>query len=101
VIRTLAIASLAAAATLGSAIAAVNVNTAQQSELQSTRGLDKYKAKQIIEYRHQHGPYRSLEDLAKVVGDETAGKVAQQVAFNGDPYVPPGKASAADKKTKK
>jgi competence protein ComEA len=99
VIRTLAIASLAIAA--GNAFAAVNVNTAQQSELQSTRGLDKFKAKQIIEYRHQHGPYRSLEDLAKVVGGETAGKVATQVAFNGDPYTPPPKASAAEKKARK
>jgi competence protein ComEA len=98
VIRTLAVASLAALATLGSAIAAVNVNTAQQSELQSTSGLDKYKAKQIIEYRHQHGPYRSLEDLAKVVGNEAAGKVAAQVAFAGDPYVPPAKAPKKDKK---
>jgi competence protein ComEA len=91
----------ALAAAMASASAAVNVNTAQQSELQSTRGLDKFKAKQIIEYRHQHGPYRSLDDLAKVVGPETAGKIAQQVAFSGDPYVPPGKAAAAEKKAKK
>jgi competence protein ComEA len=86
---------------MGSASAAVNVNTAQQSELQTTRGLDKFTAKRIIEYRNQHGPYRSLDDLAKVVGAETASKVAQQVAFTGDPYVPPAKAQAAEKKAKK
>jgi competence protein ComEA len=96
--RTLAT-GLALMATIGSAFATVNVNTAQQSELQSTRGLDKFKAKQIIEYRYQHGPYRSLDDLAKVIGPETAEKVAPQVAFSGDPYVPPSKAAA--KKTKK
>ena len=99
-VRILAM-GLAFATVVGSASAAVNVNTAQQSELQSTRGLDKFMAKRIIEYRHQHGPYRSLADLAKVVGPETAGKIAQQVAFSGDPYVPPGKVAAAEKKAKK
>jgi competence protein ComEA len=99
-VRTLAI-GLALAAAVGNASAAVNVNTAQQSELQSTRGLDKFKAKQIIEYRNQNGPYRSLDDLAKVVGPETAGRIASQVAFSGDAYVPPSKAEAAEKKPKK
>lgn len=92
---------IALAAAMGNAAAAVNVNTAQQSELQSTRGLDKFTAKQIIEYRHRHGPYRSLEDLAKVLGPATTGKVAQQVNFTGDPYVPPAKAEAPDKKARK
>lgn len=95
--RTLAFA-IALTAMIGSAAATVNVNTAQQSELQSTRGLDKYKAKQIIEHRHRNGPYRSLDDLAKVIGDETTEKVAHQVAFEGDPYVPPPK---PEKKAKK
>ena len=87
--------ALAAAA---SASAAVNVNTAQQSELQSTRGLDKYKAKQIIDFRNQNGPYRSLDDLAKVLGPDTTTKVAQQVTFTGDPYVG---APKEEKKAKK
>jgi competence protein ComEA len=85
-------------AAIGTAFATVNVNTAQQSELQSTRGLDKFKAKRIIEHRNQNGPYRSLDDLAKVVGDDTAGKVATQVAFEGDPYVPPPKPEKPKKK---
>jgi competence protein ComEA len=71
------------------AFATVNVNTAQQSELQSTRGLDKYRAKAIIEYRNQYGPYLSVADLAKAIGPAVAGKVASQVAFDGPPYVPP------------
>ena len=96
-VRTLALGIALALAAAG-ASATVNVNTAQQSELQSTPGLDKYKAKQIIEHRHRNGPYRSLDDLAKVLGDEAAGKVAQQVAFVGDPYVPPPKAEKKPKK---
>jgi competence protein ComEA len=73
------------------ALAALNVNTAQQSELQSTRGLDKAQAKSIIEYRNGHGPYRSLDDLAKVLGGPTTEKIASQVAFDGPPYVAPPK----------
>jgi competence protein ComEA len=92
---------VAVAALAVPASAAVNVNTAQQSELQSTRGLDKFKAKRIIEYRNENGPYRSLDDLAKVVGHETVEKVSEQVAFTGDPYVPPPRGKTADKKSKK
>ena len=87
--------AIALAAAAVSASAAVNVNTAQQSELQSMRGLDKHQAKKIIEYRHQHGPYRSLEDLAKAIGVDSTAKAASEVAFTGDPFVP------APKETKK
>jgi competence protein ComEA len=73
------------------ALATVNVNTAQQSELQATRGLDKAQAKSIIEYRNGHGPYRSLDDLAQVLGRPTTDKVASEVTFDGPPYVGPPK----------
>jgi len=89
--------ALAALAVLP-ALATVNVNTAQQSELQATSGLDKYKAKSIIEYRNANGPYRSLDDLAKVLGEPTAEKVAPQVAFSGPPYVGPPKPAKKKKK---
>jgi competence protein ComEA len=82
------------------AFAAVNVNTAQQSELQSTRGLDKMQAKSIIEYRNGHGPYRSLEDLEKVIGEPAAEKIASQVAFDGPPYIGPPKPVKGKKKKK-
>jgi competence protein ComEA len=87
---------------LGAAYAVVNVNTAQQSELQRTKGLDPYKAKSIIEYRAQYGAYRRLEDLEKVpgLGKETVDKIATQVAFDGPPFVPPKpEPKAAKKKT--
>ncbi|HZZ94739.1 MAG TPA: helix-hairpin-helix domain-containing protein [Usitatibacter sp.] len=75
-------------AALGMALAtpSVNVNTAQQSELQSTRGLDKLAAKRIIEYRNEHGPYTSLDDLARVIGADATGRIAEHVRFDGDPY---------------
>jgi hypothetical protein len=80
------------------ASATVNVNTAQQSELLSTKVLDSASAKQIIVYRNQHGQYKSLTDLVPVIGLEATQKLASQIAFEGDAYVPPPK---AEKKTAK
>ncbi len=94
------IAALAAIAALP-ALATVNVNTAQQSELQSLRGLDKYQARTIIDYRNRNGPYRSLDDLAKALGEPTTEKVAREVAFNGPPYVGPRQPVKSKKKAKK
>lgn len=78
---------------VGLAFATVNVNTAQQSELQRIKGLDKHKAKAIIEHRAEHGPFDSLDDLEKLPGFTAAvlAKVAPEIAFSGDPYVPPKK----------
>lgn len=79
------------------AFAAVNVNTAQQSELQSVKGLDKVKAKAIIEYRAANGSIANFTALQKVPGftPELIDKLKPELAFNGDPYVPPPKAAKA------
>lgn len=50
------------------AFAAVNVNTATQSELESVKGLGPAKAKAIIAYRETNGGFKSLEDLNNVKG---------------------------------
>jgi competence protein ComEA len=75
------------------ALATVNVNTAQQSDLQRTKGLDKHKAKAIIEYRAQHGPIENFEELEKIPGftPDVIAKVKTEVAFSGDAFVPPPK----------
>ena len=80
------------------AFATVNVNTAQQSELQRVKGLDKVKAKEIIDYRAQHGDYRTIEDLGRILDQATVEKVKPQLAVSGDPYVPPPKAEKHKKK---
>ena len=97
------IAALALAPFVGSAFALVNVNTAQQSELQRTKGLDRYKAKSIIEYRAQNGPIMSLEDLERVPGmsKEAVEKIAGEVRFEGPAFTPPAKAASNDKSKKK
>lgn len=53
---------------MGTSWAAVDINTATQSELESVKGLGPAKAKAIIEYREKHGPFKSVDDLDKVKG---------------------------------
>ena len=82
--------------------ATVNVNTAQQSDLQRTKGLDKHKAKAIIEYRAQYGPIDNFEELEKVPGftPEVIAKVKPEIAFEGDAFVPPRKPDKKDARKK-
>lgn len=49
--------------------AAVNINTATQSELEAVRGLGPAKAKAIITYREStKGGFKSLDELDSVKG---------------------------------
>jgi competence protein ComEA len=50
------------------AFAAVDINTATQSELEAVKGVGPAKAKAIIDYRTANGNYKSLEELDKVKG---------------------------------
>lgn len=50
------------------AFAAVNINTATQSELESVRGVGPAKAKAIISYREANGSFKTLDDLDNVKG---------------------------------
>lgn len=52
----------------GTALAAVNINTANQELLQGLTGIGPAKAAAIIEYREANGPFKSVEDLSKVQG---------------------------------
>ena len=96
------LAALIAAALPVCALAIVNVNTAQQSDLQRTKGLDKHKAKAIIVYRAQNGTIDDLGELAQIPGftPDIIEKVKPEVAFSGDPYVPPPKPEKRKPKTK-
>jgi competence ComEA-like helix-hairpin-helix protein len=49
---------------IGSAFAAVDVNTADQAALESVKGLGPVKSKAIIDERTKNGPYKDADDLA-------------------------------------
>lgn len=50
------------------AFAAVNINTATESELEAVKGVGPAKAKAIVTYREAHGNFKSLDELDNVKG---------------------------------
>jgi len=50
------------------AFAAVNINTATQSELEMVKGVGPAKAKAIITYREANGNFKHLDELDNVKG---------------------------------
>ncbi len=47
----------------------VNINTADKTVLmEMINGIGEKRAEAIIAYREQHGPFKSVEDLAQVSG---------------------------------
>jgi competence protein ComEA len=47
---------------------AVNINTAGKAELMAVRGIGEKRAEAIIAYREEHGPFKTVDDLANVQG---------------------------------
>ena len=50
------------------AYAAIDINTATQSELEAVKGLGPAKAKAIITYRESNGGFKTLDELDNVRG---------------------------------
>lgn len=89
---------IAIAATLAlPALATVNVNIAQQSELQGVKGMTPSKAKAVIEHRNQNGPFQSLDELVQVIDAPTLEKARPQLALSGDAFTPPARPEKAEK----
>lgn len=78
------------------AFATINVNTANQKELEAVKGIGPAKAKAILDYRAKHGPFKSIDDLDKVkgIGKKTLDEIRPQVAVSG-PNTPPAASSTA------
>lgn len=52
----------------GSALAAINLNTATVAELDALKGVGPGKAKAIVAYRDKNGPFKAVDDLKNVKG---------------------------------
>ena len=61
----------------------VNVNLATAIELEALPGIGSVIAQRIIEYREQHGPFHSLNELAQVkgIGPKKLEKLKDLVCF--------------------
>lgn len=65
---------------------AVNVNRADVRQLASAlSGVGEKKAEAIVAYREQHGPFRTLEDLARVkgIGHKLVERNRERIRFEG------------------
>ena len=70
-----------AAATATKPTGKVNLNTADEATLTALQGIGKVKAKAILDYRQSNGPFKTVEDLAKVngIGDKTVATLRDQL----------------------
>ena len=50
------------------ASALVDLNTSSRTHLETVTGIGPGKAKAIVEYRTQHGPFKSVDELENVSG---------------------------------
>lgn len=64
--------------------AQVNINTADEQELQTLKGVGEVKAKSIIEYREKNGKFQSIDDLKNVdgFGEKTVNKLRDQIVVD-------------------
>lgn len=65
--------------------AVVDLNTANQAQLESVNGIGPAKAKAIIDYRTKNGAFKTVDDLDKVTGfgKATITKIKSEVSVGG------------------
>lgn len=81
-------------ATINLAFAAIDINSASESDLDKLPGIGPAKAKAIIEDRKANGPFKSPEDIKRVkgIGDKTFEELKSQITVKGGSVPAPSKA---------
>jgi competence protein ComEA len=88
------IAAFALIFSIGSAFAAVDVNTANSDALRGIKGIGPAKAKAILDERQAHGPFKDAGDLSTRVKG-MGGKTVQRLEAEGLTIGAATKAAAA------
>lgn len=75
---------------IGTALAAVNLNTATVEQLDAVKGIGPSKAKAIVEYRTKNGPFKSVDDLKSVkgFGEKSVAKLQGELSVSDAPSAP-------------
>ena len=65
---------------------AVNINTANVSQLSSIPGLGEKKSQEIVKYREMNGSFTRVEDIKKVrgIGDKLFEKIKSYLSVKGE-----------------
>jgi len=64
----------------------ININTASVEQLELLPRIGNKTAQSIVEYRTQHGPFKTVENLANIkgIGDKTLKELEGFIALEGD-----------------
>lgn len=68
----------------GTVFAAIDINNADESQLETLPGIGPGKAKDIVADRNANGPFRSVDDLGRVrgIGDKTLANLREHVTVS-------------------
>ena len=63
----------------------IDINTAAAEELQELMGIGPVLAQAIVDYRAEHGPFRSVDELLEVsgIGEAKLGGIRDEITVNG------------------
>ncbi|EMC2389478.1 helix-hairpin-helix domain-containing protein [Enterococcus faecalis] len=63
----------------------INVNTATEAELQTISGIGAKKAQEIIRFRDEQGPFKTVEELKNVpgIGEKTVERLKDMLTVTG------------------
>lgn len=63
----------------------INLNTATEAELQTISGIGAKKAQEIIRFRDEQGPFKTVEELKNVpgIGEKTVERLKDMLTMTG------------------